>query len=90
MTSELVIVNKEEELVRLDPRSVIPSVVSQAGPKAEEKFLEFFAASIRNMNTRMAYFRAVKKFFAWVEGGGGSVWSTSARCTSPPTLRCSR
>ena len=67
MTGELVIVNNDEELIRLDPRSVVPVVVRQAGPKAEEKFLEFFAASIRNMNTRMAYLRAVKKFFAWVE-----------------------
>ena len=60
--------NKAEEVVRLDARSVIPLAVRQAGPRAEEKFAEFFAATIRNMNTRMAYIRAVKKFFAWVEG----------------------
>jgi integrase/recombinase XerC len=29
--------------------------------------LEFFAATIRNKNTRMAYYRAVTDFFAWVE-----------------------
>jgi len=67
MTGELVIVNQDEELVRLDPHAFLPAVVSQAGPRAEEKFAEFFAASIRNMNTRMAYLRAVRKFFAWVE-----------------------
>lgn len=64
---ELVVTSKEEELVRLDPRSVVPLVVQQAGGRAEEKFVEFFAASIRNVNTRMAYLRAVKKFFAWVD-----------------------
>lgn len=68
MVGELVVVNKHEEVVRLDPASVMPLVIRQAGPRAEERFAEFFAATIRNMNTRMAYLRAVKKFFAWVEG----------------------
>ncbi len=68
MAGELIVVNKDEEVVRLDAASVIPAVVRRAGPRAEEKFAEFFAASIRNMNTRMAYLRAVRKFFAWVEG----------------------
>jgi len=31
------------------------------------RFLEFFAATIRNKNTRMAYYRAACHFFAWVE-----------------------
>lgn len=67
MTGELIIVDKTEELVRFDPLSVIPLVVRDAGPRAQEKFAEFFAATIRNVNTRIAYLRAVKKFFAWVE-----------------------
>ena len=67
MTGELVVVNKNEEVVRLDAASVLPPAIRQAGPRAEEKFLEFFAASIRNVNTRMAYLRAVKKFFRWLE-----------------------
>lgn len=67
MTGELVVLNKNDEAVRLDARSAVPVVVRQAGAKAEEKFFEFFAAGIRNVNTRMAYLRAVKKFFAWAE-----------------------
>jgi hypothetical protein len=43
----------------------------QAGAKlcdtADRRFLEFFAATIRNKNTRMAYYRAVTEFFAWVD-----------------------
>jgi site-specific recombinase XerD len=31
------------------------------------RFLEFFAAQIRNKNTRMAYYRAVCTFFAWLD-----------------------
>jgi integrase/recombinase XerD len=38
-----------------------------AGDHAARRFLEFFAATIRNKNTRMAYYRAVTEFFAWVE-----------------------
>jgi hypothetical protein len=40
--------------------SVMPVIVRQAGARAEEKFAEFFAASIRNLNTRTAYLRAVQ------------------------------
>ncbi|MBX9622567.1 MAG: site-specific integrase [Gemmataceae bacterium] len=73
MSGELVVVNKHDEAVALDPRSVLPPAIRQAGPKAEEKFFEFFAARIRNVNTRMAYLRAVKKFFAWLEPRGLSL-----------------
>jgi hypothetical protein len=31
------------------------------------RFFEFFAATIRNRNTRMAYMTAVSRFFAWCE-----------------------
>ena len=47
--------------------SVVPSVIAGAGDHAARRFLEFFAAQIRNKNTRMAYYRAVCHFFAWVE-----------------------
>ena len=67
MTGTLVVVDKNEEVVALDPHSATPLIVRQAGPRAEERFYEFFAASIRNVNTRMAYLRAVKKFFRWLE-----------------------
>jgi len=38
--------------------------------KASRRFLEFFAASIRNPNTRKAYMHAVGAFFAWCEERG--------------------
>ena len=43
---------------------VLPRLVAAAGPDAARRFLEFFAATIRNRNTRMAYARAVGQFFA--------------------------
>ncbi len=46
---------------------VVPRVIADAGENAARRFLEFFAATIRNKNTRMAYYRAVCSFFAWCE-----------------------
>jgi site-specific recombinase XerD len=45
----------------------VPAAIAGAGDTAVRRFLEFFAATIRNKNTRMAYYRAVTEFFAWVE-----------------------
>src|ERR1700693_3142792 len=45
----------------------VPATIAAAGDHAARRFLEFFAATIRNKNTRMAYYRAVTEFFAWVE-----------------------
>lgn len=46
---------------------VVPAIIADAGDQAAKRFLEFFAATIRNKNTRMAYYRAVVQFFAWCE-----------------------
>ncbi len=46
---------------------VVPRVIADAGDQAARRFLEFFAATIRNRNTRMAYYRAVRHFFAWCD-----------------------
>jgi site-specific recombinase XerD len=46
---------------------LVPRVVAAAGDQAARRFLEFFAATIRNKNTRMAYYRAAARFFAWCD-----------------------
>jgi integrase/recombinase XerD len=46
---------------------VVPRVIAAAGDQAARRFLEFFAATIRNKNTRMAYYRAVCDFFSWCD-----------------------
>lgn len=58
------------DIVHLTPRVVadgLPEVVARAGRRAEEKFVEFFTATIRNRNTRAAYYRAAQQFFLWFE-----------------------
>src|SRR4051812_23045182 len=49
---------------------VVPAAIAAAGDHAARRFLEFFAATIRNRNTRMAYYRACCSFFAWLEQRG--------------------
>jgi site-specific recombinase XerD len=50
-----------------DECCVVPRLIAEAGDHATRRFLEFFAATIRNKNTRMAYIRAISQFFAWCD-----------------------
>src|SRR5471032_1546146 len=43
----------------------LPAVVINAGERASVRFLEFFASTIRNPNTRRAYAHAVGEFLTW-------------------------
>ena len=46
---------------------VVPAIIADAGDQAARRFLEFFAATISNRNTRAAYYRAVMRFFGWCD-----------------------
>ena len=46
----------------------LPAIIT--GERAQLRFLEFFAANIRNPNTRRAYARAVNEFLTWCHGVG--------------------
>jgi len=48
----------------------LPALVRAAGEHAGTRFLEFFAANIRNPHTRRAYSRAVSDFLAWCAVAG--------------------
>jgi site-specific recombinase XerD len=58
---------KDQELATVSTAGLLPAVLRSAGPKAAKRFLEFFAANIRNKNTREAYYRALVDFFAWCD-----------------------
>jgi hypothetical protein len=54
-----------------EPASIsLPAIIADAGEKASEHFLEFFAATIRNKNTRAAYVQAVAQFCRWRRSAG--------------------
>jgi site-specific recombinase XerD len=44
--------------------------VLRAGERTSWRFVDFFTSTIRNPNTREAYYRAVTRFLAWCEGQG--------------------
>ncbi|MDR3526907.1 MAG: tyrosine-type recombinase/integrase [Rhizomicrobium sp.] len=44
---------------------LLPPLIAAAGDRASVRFLEFFAANIRNPHTRRAYSRAVGEFLTW-------------------------
>jgi integrase/recombinase XerC len=48
----------------------VPALIAAAGERAAHRFLEFFAANIRNPHTRRAYGRAVAEFLAWCDEQG--------------------
>lgn len=52
------------------PALTLPPIVAEAGPQVHGRFLEFFAAHIRNPNTRRAYAKAVGDFLRWCHGHG--------------------
>src|SRR3954471_3265941 len=50
--------------------SIVPALIADAGEPAAWRYVEFFAANIRNPNTRRAYARACGRFFSWCEERG--------------------
>jgi len=64
MSQAVVVVESKSLVVAARDGLLVPRVVAAAGDPAARRFLEFFAATIRNKNTRQAYYRAAVKFFA--------------------------
>jgi site-specific recombinase XerC len=57
-------------LVPIPSSSLVPALVAAAGDRTSMRFLEFFAANIRNPHTRRAYARAADEFLAWCADAG--------------------
>ena len=45
---------------------IVPAAVASAGETGRRAWLDFFAAQIRNRNTRQAYARAAHRLFDWL------------------------
>jgi integrase/recombinase XerC len=58
------------QLVAITPAPALPALVTGAGERAQLRFMEFFAANIRNPNTRKAYARSTAAFLTWCESYG--------------------
>ncbi len=55
------------QIAPLPQTTHLPALITAAGDQASLRFLEFFAANIRNPHTRRAYGRGVTEFLAWCE-----------------------
>src|SRR5271165_2339730 len=64
MTQEIQIPRSKTLAVATRDGILVPRVIASAGDKAARRFLEVFAATIRNKNARMAYHRACVRFCA--------------------------
>ena len=49
---------------------LVPALIADLGEQASWRYVEFFTANIRNLNTRRAYARACSRFFVWCEDRG--------------------
>ncbi len=56
-------------LTRIAPPA-IPAIIAGTDDRVQVRFLEFFAANIRNPNTRRAYARAAADFMEWCAARG--------------------
>ena len=48
----------------------LPPMIADADDRTAWRFVDFFAVTIRNPNTREAYYRAVSRFMDWCEQRG--------------------
>ena len=70
MTGEVLPISRSGGVPAGIDRSRLPTLVTATGERASVRFLEFFASTIRNPNTRRAYGRAAAEFLAWCESNG--------------------
>src|SRR5581483_7262054 len=52
------------------PAAALPAVIADEGPAAAERFFTFFTDTLRNKNTRAAYYRNARRFFDWAQARG--------------------
>lgn len=67
MTQEVQISESKALAIATRDGILVPRVIAAGGDKAARRFLGYFAATIRNKNTRMAYHHACLRFFAWCD-----------------------
>lgn len=66
-THQLTVTRSSRPVAAASAAMVVPAIVADAGEHATRRFLEFFAATSRNRNTRQAYLTAAGRFFAWCD-----------------------
>ena len=68
--NQLTVSSDSTQSITLNYRDKVPAIIAGAGDDAVKRFVEFFAAQIRNPNTREAYARAAGEFLNWCQENG--------------------
>ena len=68
MTQQLVQTTPAGPLAEFADR--LPPMIASADDRTAWRFVDFFAVTIRNPNTRKGYYRAVSRFMDWCEQRG--------------------
>ena len=68
MTQKIVV--RSSTGIEAPPTHRLPTIIIAAGEQGLKRFVEFFAANIRNLNTRMAYYRNTCQFLDWCSERG--------------------
>lgn len=90
MTGQLpAIADPTKITARLRAAHPVPALIAVSGERASLRFLEFFAANIRNPHTRRAYGYAVWSFWPGATIRACHRSSPFSRFTSPPGSNCS-
>ena len=63
-------IHQAKRFTSLQAVHVVPAPIAAAGERASLRFLEVFAANIRNPHTRRAYGHAVAEFLTWCDDQG--------------------
>ena len=63
---QALVVSGPQGLAEVSP-DLLPALITNAGPQAALRFVEFFAAQLANDHTRKAYFRATSAFLTWCQ-----------------------
>ena len=58
------------QLTTVKQPSALPVLITQTDDRAQKRFLEFFAVTIRNPNTRRAYYKGIAQFMDWCASRG--------------------
>ena len=75
------------QLVPFRAAETFPALIAAAGERAQERFIEFFTANIRNRNTRRAYARSARSSWRGARIAACRRSRPCSRCTSPATSR---
>ncbi len=75
MPESLVVIGKDDRLVRLDTKSALPAVISRPGSRAEAKF---FSVTIRDINNARVAFDRCRSFSL-----GSRTWTGTSYAHDP-------